>query len=163
MVSNREEYSAFYGAEFPAIARSVFLLTRDREAADDITQEAFVQLYVHWRKVATYERPGAWVRRVAIRLAVKRLRREESRGRVEAAADSRSESTPAPVDADIVTAVAQLPTRQRVAVVLYYFEDRPVAEIGEVLGISESNAKTTLFRARRRLAELLGEEVPQDA
>jgi RNA polymerase sigma-70 factor (ECF subfamily) len=47
---------------------------------------------------------------------------------------------------------------QRAAVVLYYWEDRPVAEIARVLEVSESTVKQHLHRARHRLAELLEEE-----
>jgi Sigma-70 region 2 len=51
--------------------RSVFLIVRDRGRAEEITQEAFVKLYTHWRRVARYDRPDAWVRRVAIRMAIR--------------------------------------------------------------------------------------------
>jgi RNA polymerase sigma-70 factor (ECF subfamily) len=64
-----------------------------------------------------------------------------------------------PPDVDLMRAVAQLPAQQRAAVVLFYFEDRPVAEIVDLLGCTESAAKVWLHRARRRLAELLQEEV----
>jgi RNA polymerase sigma-70 factor (ECF subfamily) len=51
---------------------------------------------------------------------------------------------------------------QRAAVVLYYWEDRPIAEIAHALGVSESTVKQHLHRARRRLAQILGEEVAGD-
>jgi RNA polymerase sigma-70 factor (ECF subfamily) len=54
------------------------LILHDRQRAEDITQDAFIQLYSHWR-VSRYERPGAWVRRVAIRLAVRHQNRERIR------------------------------------------------------------------------------------
>jgi RNA polymerase sigma-70 factor (ECF subfamily) len=63
-----------------------------------------------------------------------------------------------PSDLDLIRALKQLPTQQRAAVVLYYFEDRPTAEIAHILGCSESTATVHLHKARKRLAELLGEE-----
>ncbi len=73
------EYAWFFRAEFPMVLRTVFLILGDRGKAEDVTQEAFIQLLSHWKKISRYERPDAWVRRVAIRLAVKAQRRERMR------------------------------------------------------------------------------------
>ena len=65
-------------------------------------------------------------------------------------------------DVDLARAVQRLPTMQRVAVVLFYFEDRPVEEIADILDISDGSMKVHLCRARQRLAALLGGEVGRD-
>ena len=158
-----DEYTSFYRAEFASVARTVHLIVRDAQRAEDITQEAFLRLLQHWTKVSKYERPGAWVRRVAIRLATKQVRRERLRAQLERdATRDRTTTSGAPEDLDLMRAVAVLPAQQRAAVVLFYFEDRPVAEIADLLDCSESAAKVWLHRARRRLAELLAEEVTED-
>src|SRR6266487_1774832 len=64
------EFDLLFADEFPAVMRAVYLIVHDLDRAEDITQDAFVQLLRHWKKVSRYDRPGAWVRRVAIRLAV---------------------------------------------------------------------------------------------
>ena len=56
------EYAWFFRAEFPGVLRTVFLILHDRGRSEDVTQEAFIQLLTHWRKVSRYERPEAWVR-----------------------------------------------------------------------------------------------------
>ena len=61
-----------------------------RQRAEDITQDAFVQLYRHWKKVSLYEWPEAWVRRVAIRLAVRDVKRTRVRAVLEPKASPRS-------------------------------------------------------------------------
>src|SRR5690349_15256749 len=99
----RGEYEQLYLAEYERIARTVFLVVRDAGRAEDITQEAFVRLYLRWGTVGTYERPGAWVRKVAIRLATREARRERLRSILERQA-------PPPVvtpdlDADLVREV----------------------------------------------------------
>ena len=66
---------------------------------------------------------------------------------------------PAEPDVDLAGAVALLAPMQRASVVLYYFDDLPVAEIARVLVVSESTVKQHLYRARARLADLLQEEV----
>ena len=46
------EYAWFFRAEFPQVARIVFLILRDRARAEDIAQEAFIHLLSHWNKVS---------------------------------------------------------------------------------------------------------------
>jgi RNA polymerase sigma-70 factor (ECF subfamily) len=91
---------------------------------------------------------------VAIRLALRELRRQEFRLRAERAAFI-PEGPGAERDLDVLRAVGALPARQRAAVVLYYFEDRQVADVAEILGCSPQTARVHLFRARQRLGELL--------
>jgi RNA polymerase sigma-70 factor, ECF subfamily len=67
-----------------------------------------------------------------------------------------------PVDVDVMRAVRQLPGMQRAAVVLCYFEDLPLSEIANILRCSDATVRVHLHRARKRLAELLGEEVIED-
>jgi RNA polymerase sigma factor (sigma-70 family) len=155
------EYAWFFRAEFPMVLRTVFLILGDRGKAEDVTQEAFIQLLSHWKKISRYERPGAWVRRVAIRLAVKAQKRERMRALLER--DTSSPQGPKAPDMDLANALRQLPLKQRTCALLFYYEDRPIAEIVDILGISEGSVKVHLHRARERLAALLGEEVDEDA
>jgi RNA polymerase sigma-70 factor, ECF subfamily len=150
------DYEQVYLAEYDHIARTVYLVVRDAARAEDLTQEAFVRLYLRWGKVGRYERPGAWVRRVAIRLATREAHRERVRSLLERQA--RAPVMANDPDADLMHAVGALPLRQRAAVVLFYFEDLPVAEVADTLGMSESAVKVTLHRARQALAARLGEE-----
>ena len=156
-VSERDEgFTTFFRSEYPSLVRTLFLIVHDRELARDIAQDAFVQLFARWRRISHYERPDAWVRRVGIRMAVRASTRERVRPRLERELDFAT--LPRPVDIDLVRAIGQLPASQRAAVALFYLEDRPVSEVAEVLACSEVTAKVHLHRARRRLAELLGEK-----
>jgi DNA-directed RNA polymerase specialized sigma24 family protein len=149
-------FVGLFQVEYPPLVRSIYLIVHDREQARDIAQEAFVQLFPRWRRVSHYDRPDAWVRRVAIRIAVRAIRREGLRRRLEHGVDVTP--PPGPVDLDVLRAVAKLPGAQRAAVVLFYLEDRPVAEVADILACSEVTAKVHLHRARKRLAQLLGDE-----
>lgn len=151
------EYESFYRAEFPHVVRTSFLIVHDRQRAEEVAQEAFIQLFAHWSKVSRYEQPGAWVRRVAIRIASRSARRERLRPAVERYADPPPSFKPQ--DVDLLNAIKQLPSRQRAAVALFYFEDRPLPEVAHILGCSHAAAKVHVFNARKRLAELLKEEV----
>ena len=108
---------------------------------------------------ASFE-PATWVARVAI----SRLRDHRRSLRRRAAALLRLEQPPAgsPADVgcglDVRAALAQLPLKQRVAAVLFYLDDRPVAEIATLLGVSEGTVNQHLFRAREALRRLLKED-----
>lgn len=155
-----DSYEWFFRAEYPQVVRSAYLVVYDQEAARDVAQEAFVQLLRHWNKVSKYEKPEAWVRRVAIRLAVKVAKKQRTLTPLIDGHDT--PATQQMGDPDLARAVAQLPGKQRVAIVLFYFEDRPVSEIAEILDCSEATAKVHLHRARKKLAALLGEGVLAD-
>ena len=65
------DYAAFFRAEFSAVTRTAYLVLHDRDAAEDVAQDAFTQLFRNWTKISAYDRPDVWARRVAIRLAVR--------------------------------------------------------------------------------------------
>src|SRR4029450_11455704 len=84
-VHDRDDgFTAFFRTEYPALVRTLFLVVHERELARDIAQDAFVHLYPRWRRVSRYDRPDAWVRRVAVRMAVRASRREGCRSRLAA-------------------------------------------------------------------------------
>ena len=85
-------------------------------------------------------------------------RRDQARRQLEQATNPAASQPASASDIDVLRAVAQLPGMQRAAVILFYFEDRPVAEIADALACSEATARVHLHRARKRLAEMLGEE-----
>jgi RNA polymerase sigma factor (sigma-70 family) len=153
-------YAVFFQGEYRSVLRTAFLIVRDQQRAEDVAQDAFVQLYQHWRKVSRYERPEAWVRRVAIRLAVREVKRTRVREVLQL--KSPSPLPVEPLDVAVLDAVKQLSPMQRAAIALFYLEDRPIAEIADLLGISVSTCTVHLTRGRRRLAELLGPEVNDD-
>ncbi len=150
------DYTTFFLREFAPVVRTVTLMLREEARAEEIAQDAFVQLYLGWEKVSRYERPDAWVRRVAIRLAMRAIRRQRLWGLVRR--DLVRDEAPRESPLDVAGAVGRLPTSQRAAIVLHYYEDRPVAEIASILGCADATARVHLHRGRKRLAELLGED-----
>jgi RNA polymerase sigma-70 factor (ECF subfamily) len=153
-----EEFGWLFAREYPAIVWSVNLVLHDHPRAEEVAQDAFVRLLENWRKVSRYDRPGAWVRRVAIRLATRAAKREPGLVGLDTAWPPAARDVYA-LDLDVIDAIRRLPARQRAAVALHYVEDLPVHEVAEILGCSVSTASVHLHRARARLGELLGEEV----
>jgi RNA polymerase sigma-70 factor (sigma-E family) len=153
---NDPEFERFFNTEYPHVLRSVFLMCHDRHRAQDLTQDAFVEAVRRWERVRELDRPGAWVRRVAIRLTVRAVHRERVRPGLEAASGWPEKLSGHNID--VLHAVRRLPARQRAAVVLFYFDDAPVTEIAQTLGCSEATVRVHLHRARTALARALGSE-----
>lgn len=154
---DEQAYDQLFATEYPRVVRAAFLVTGDRDAAQEIAQDAFGQLFVHWRKVKGYERPGAWVRRVAIRRAV---RQRDRRRRVSLTSPDTIDLTESadpdlPRDLDLLDALGHLSPQQRAAIVLHYYEDQPVRDVAATLRCSEATAKVHLHRGRTRLAGIL--------
>jgi RNA polymerase sigma-70 factor (sigma-E family) len=158
MQEHESEFTWFFRTQFPQVVQTVYLILHDAGRAEDVAQEAFLALYARWKRISRYERPDLWVRRVAIRLATRMSRRE--RMRIDRELDAPSATPPPELlhgDPDLVRALRTLSWTQRAAVVLFYFEDRPAAEIAHILGCADSTVRVHLAHARSRLAELLGE------
>ncbi len=149
-------YTVFFEREFPRVVRTVYLIVRDLGRAEDLSQEAFIQLFTHWKKVSTYERPEAWVRRVAIRLSTRHARRERMRSILERQTVEPSYEVEGPVD--LLRALRLLSVNQRAAIVLHYYEDRPIEEVAEILDCSQNTVKSHLHRGRTSLRSLLADE-----
>jgi RNA polymerase sigma-70 factor (ECF subfamily) len=162
------DFDTFYRHEFTAMVGLARAICGDHQQAEDLAQEAMSRAHRHWGKVSAYERPGAWLRRVTINLALSRKRRVVRELAVlrRTAQDHRivvadpGETGP---DADVWDAVRALPPKQRAAIALFYQEDQSTADIAEILGCTVSTATSHLSQARARLAELLDEPAQNQA
>lgn len=153
---DRAAFTEFFEATYPGVVRCVAMSTGSRDLARDASQEAFARLYPRWRRIRDYDRPDLWVRTVALRVARRASRHRADETPIDDPAAGSHVSSP--VDKDLRDAITTLPLGQRTAVILFYFEDLPVAEIARVMECSASTVKVHLHRARTTLARLLKEE-----
>ncbi len=156
--SEREEFEWIFRSAYPSVLRTTYLVLHDRGRAEEVTQDAFLRLLERWRGVAAIEHPQAWVRRVAVRAAVRAAQQTRLRAAPPPDDDERPSWDELP-DVDLARAVATLAPQQRAAVALFYLDDLPITDVAHHLGVSASTAKQHLFRARSRLASLLSESV----
>ncbi len=131
-------------------------ITGSTVAAEDLAQEALIRAYRRWDEIGGYDKPGAWVRRVTVNLALSTRRRMGAEVKARLRLTRPATLQPHPSEHDHVwAAVATLPGQQRAAVALHYLEDRSVADIAQILDCSESTARVHLHRGRNTLASLL--------
>jgi RNA polymerase sigma factor (sigma-70 family) len=146
-----------------AVWTTAWRVARDYHAAQDITQEAFLEAY---RRLSQLQQPryfGVWLLRIAHRLAVRRVRRTAGAVSVESRPAFATPATPArenqaPTDLDdVLEAVGSLPEHERLVVVLRYFGGHSVAEVAALAGRPVGTVTKQLSRALERLKLILRE------
>jgi RNA polymerase sigma factor (sigma-70 family) len=158
--SQQEEFEWVFRSAYASVLRTTFLILHDQGQAEEATQDAFLRLYERWGGVVRIDHPTAWVRRVAVRTAIRRAK--VARLRRVVIPDGEPSAWDTLPDVDLARAVAELSPQQRAVVALHYLEDLSVEEVAHLLDVSSSTVKQHLLRARSRLAVTLSEtsEVP---
>jgi RNA polymerase sigma-70 factor, ECF subfamily len=151
-----EGFAAFYAGSYRRLLGQLFAVTGDLAEAENVLQEAYVRAFARWSRVGAYDRPEAWVRRVAINLAAmtdRSLRRRAS-------ALLRLGPPPlvpelGPELVDLRDALAALPVAQRQVNVLHHLVGLPVEEVARELRLATGTVKSRLARGRAALAGIL--------
>ncbi len=147
------DFDEFYLGCRDRVVLHVAALTGDPVEALDHVQEAFVKAWTRWDRISCYDDPEAWVRRVAYHHAVSGWRRVR-RLVLRAEADPNLPY----FDADqleLFEALAQLPAREREAIVLHHLIGYSVDEIAGQLSAPSGTVKSWLSRGRAKLAAAL--------
>lgn len=158
--------AALIDRHLPRIMALAGRMLGNRADAEEVAQEVFLRV---WQQAAGW-RPGAakfstWLHRVAVNLCHDRLRRRRETG-IEAAGDPPGGEPPPgaglqrrAVAARVERALAQLPARQRSAILLCHYQELGNIEAAAVLEVSVEALESLLARGRRRLRALLADEV----
>ncbi len=144
--------------------RWIIPITQDSSDAEDVVQEAMLKAYLHIQSFHGQSSFATWLYRIAYNMAISRQRKENTRPPNipldEAwAADEPDEPDDADFDGftpeDLKKALQLLPPKDRVLLTLYYAEERSVADLVQITGMSASNIKVRLFRLRNKLKKLM--------
>lgn len=144
--------------------RVAFSVLRHREDAEDVAQEAFLRAHRSFAALRDRDRFRAWIVRTAFRLALDHARGEKRRARRDGIVARDAELAAASAEEDILRderrsqvagAVAALPEKLRLVVVLAAIEGQDLAAVARLLEIPVGTVKTRLHRARKQLAERL--------
>jgi RNA polymerase sigma-70 factor (sigma-E family) len=161
-----DEFTAYLHARQPSLLRTAYLLTGDRNHAEDILQTSLAKLYLAWDKVRDRDSVDAYVRRIMVNENNSMWRRgwkkrefatemlDLTRVADREVRDDYDEGTN-----DVLWQVVQsLPPKARAVVVLRYYEQLTEAEAADVLGISVGTVKSQSSRALAALRD----RVPPD-
>ncbi len=159
---DREAFGMLVQSFAGAARRVARAVLRDPDDADDAAQDAMVAAFENLHRFDRARPFGPWLMRIVANAARDRLRRRAVRR-----AEPLHERLPAtdPQPSDVVErralgerlreALAQLPERRRLAVVLFEVEGYSSGEIAEILRVPEGTVRSELFHARRALRALL--------
>lgn len=128
-----------------------------QEDAEDVVQEALVEGYRQMRRFRGDASLGTWLGRIVIRKAMRSVRRAR-RKPVSMDAECAEAAGDEAERISVRAAVARLPQKLRVPVVLRFYEGLSGAEMAEMVGCRQSTVWTRLYRGLKRLREELAEE-----
>lgn len=146
------------------VYRLAYGMTRDREAAEDVTVEAFCEAYLALGRFEPRAKFTTWLHRVAVNVCLEHLRRKRAKhllAEVELdpsipASDDTSElALTRELARRAMQAIAELPETHRVPISMFYLEQLSCAEIARSLNIPRNTVKTRIFYGTRVLRDRL--------
>jgi RNA polymerase sigma-70 factor (sigma-E family) len=162
--SDEAEFRVYVASRQAALRRTAFFMCGDWHDADDLVQATLTKLFIAWRRVTSKDGPDAYAYRILANSVIDARRRPWRREvSTESLADGPDTSTSAAATdqrLDLAQALAALPPRQRVTVILRFWVDASVAETAEVLGCSTGTVKSQTARGLESLRRLLRSDDP---
>lgn len=160
-----ELYMREYGEK---ILHMVYLMTKDRVTAEDITQETFVKVYRNMDSFRGESHIHTWIYRIAVNEAKKHLRKQAiARLFLIKQSQNMRPTRHTHLESNILDSLSQheftqfimlLPNTYRNILVLHYYQDLSIEEISMVLGTTNGAVRKKLHRARKKLKEILKRE-----
>jgi RNA polymerase sigma-70 factor (sigma-E family) len=156
-------FDELFESHYRSALRLAVLLVGDQPTAEDIVAEAYVRVYVQWRRgrVTNVE---AYLRRAVVNTVKNAWRRRSVARRFDRLvtqstfdADPRALETIVVERDELLTALHALPPRQRECIVLRYYEDLSEAQTAALLGVAVGTVKSSTARALARLASIMEE------
>jgi RNA polymerase sigma-70 factor (sigma-E family) len=150
-VRDEDAFVEFAQAVRGRLRRTAYLMCGDWDQASDHVQEGLIRVYAAWPRLTRAGGEHAYARKAVVSAVIDHARRRSS---TEVAREPDldvpsghdvAESVTA--RAAVMSALADLPARQRACVVLRFYEDLSVADAAAVLGCSEGTVKSQTSRA----------------
>ncbi|GAB4026964.1 RNA polymerase sigma factor [Spirosoma gilvum] len=158
---------AFLVDRYKHMAYTIALrVMRNAEDAEDVAQEGFVKAYQQLHRFEGKSKFSTWLYTIVYRVAVTKL--EQQRVATVPIYEEMAETYThqhqttqlehlqvSDQQKYIKDAIGRLPATEGLLITLYYLDEKSIREIEEITGLSESNIKVKLFRARKVLEEQL--------
>ena len=160
---DKQQFISAIGGMQESLRRFLLVLTHgDEELANDLAQEAILKAYLHCATFEENAKLQTWIFRIAYNEYLNDQNRYWNRNRVTVESYDEVDTQIADTQTDssykyepLYRAIDMLPKQEKVAVILYYLEEKNIREISRIIDISEGNIAVILFRARKKLKKIL--------
>lgn len=141
-------------------------ITKDREEAEEVTQDTFIKAFQSLKGFQGKAKFSSWLYRIVYNTAISNLRKKE-KGRISLDETNIDEAlyleskknheslSLAERQKYLELALDSLDKDERMFIILYYYEERELDEIAQIAGITKTNTKVRLFRARKKILLVL--------
>ncbi len=157
VASHTATFESLFSGERHRLFSSLWLITRDRQEAEDVAQEAFVKVWERWERRGAPDDPTAYLFRTAMNILRNRRRRAAVALRnAVSRPESRDELAVVEARDVVMRALDELTPRQRAAIVLMDLLDMSSDEAARALGVRPSTVRVLAARGRTTLSEQIG-------
>jgi len=159
---DRAAHEAIVNQFSSMVFRLISRFFRSREDVEDIAQDVFLKLFARIDQIRPEDNFPGWLARVTVNTCYDELRKTRRR---KAAMETygpemAGEQTVAPAEPDSIgkarQALQRLDPKLRIPLVLKEVDEMSVEEIAKTMGLTQTNVKVRLFRARKKLQSILG-------
>lgn len=166
VISGQTGYFSYIVDRYQSIVFSIAMkVLKNREDAEEMAQESFIKAYKSLHTFKGNAKFSTWLYRITYNSCISELRKRKihftSTEEVQISDEAQEmdlEGIPEENRAKVIKeAMSRLPEDEYMLVLLFYFEDKSIEEISKVTGLTESNAKVKLFRARKKLYSILSD------
>lgn len=146
------------------ILRVCYLILKDINSAEDVTQEVFISVYKYFSKFKEKSSLYTWINKIAINKCRDELKKNteyisfEDYKELEADSNTEKDVLNSVKGDKIKSCIFLMKPLYREVITLYYYQDLSIKEICEVLGENENTVKSRLIRGRKILKDLLIKE-----
>ncbi|MEA3313174.1 MAG: RNA polymerase sigma factor [Caldisericota bacterium] len=155
---DKDAFTEFYRLTVRYVYSVVYAYLLSNEDTEDVVQNTYLKLYVVRKRINPEESILAYMKRIAINYAFKQMRQKRQKRKVaiKETSFSKDEGTKELVQ----EALKKLDEKDRIVLVLHYLGNTPVKEISVLVNEKEGSVKSRLFRARKKLKEvIISEEI----
>ncbi len=154
--NNRFAQRTLYDRYKRAMYTLAYRLTNDFDDANDVLQDAFLDIFRKLENFRGEATLGAWIRAIVVRKAYRKLEKPKMWQIIEEIPEDTSIDWGDSINAEYLEkAIQALPEGFRTVFILIEIEGYTHKEAAEILGVSEGTSKSQLFYAKKKLREML--------
>ncbi len=165
------QYFSYFVEKYKDIVYSIaFKVLRNREDAEEMAQESFIKAFKSLHTFKGEAKFSTWLYRITYNNCISEVRKKKIK--FVSADDVQISDEPEELNLDgipaenrakyVKAALEKLPEDEYTLILLYYFDDKSIEEIGEITKMTESNVKVKLFRSRKKLYTILNDMLKEE-